>query len=266
MTGGATGPEDRPASAGGSDERPDAGAESRLGGGGARRAGSPLAARVFIAVAGTVALLLLGAAGGMLLKAPSDQRVENNPSAVDVGFAQDMSVHHQQAVTMATLARERASDTAVRQLAFDIETNQRDQIGRMQGWLSLWGQPAQSTGAPMQWMEENGGHGGGHGGSGHGGSGHGAPSTSGGLMPGMATSAELARLQALRGPEFDVEFLRLMLRHHEGGAAMAEYGAQRAAVPTVRGLAQNMLGSQGNESMLMRDMLSARGAAPLPPG
>ncbi|CAM05474.1 uncharacterized protein (DUF305 family) [Saccharopolyspora erythraea NRRL 2338] len=262
--------EDR-ANGGAADDRarvedlPGGAEEDQLGRESSRRAGSPLAARIFIAVAGTVALLLLGAAGGMLLKAPSDQRVENNPSAVDVGFAQDMSVHHQQAVTMATLARERASDTAVRQLAFDIETNQRDQIGRMQGWLSLWGQPAQSTGAPMQWMEQDAGHGGGHAG-GHGGEGHGAPPTSGGLMPGMATSAELARLQALRGPDFDVEFLRLMLRHHEGGAAMAEYGAQHAAVPTVRGLAQNMLGSQGNESMLMREMLSARGAAPLPPG
>ena len=164
----------------------------------------------------------------------------------------------QQAVTMATLARERGGDAEVRGLAFDIETNQRDQIGRMQGWLNLWGQPPQASGPPMQWM-----HGGEHQRGGehqHGGMAAGAG------MPGMADSAELARLRTLRGPAFDTEFLRLMLRHHEGGAPMARYGAEHAALAPVRGLASNMLGSQATESELMRAMLAARGAAPLPPG
>lgn len=207
-----------------------------------------------MAVAAAVALLLLGAALGLLIRVPSFDSAEPQPTAVDIGFAQDMSVHHQQAVTMATLAREHAADVAVRQLAFDIETNQRDQIGRMQGWLSMWGQPAQAVGPLMTWMTADGGHD------------HTAPAagaSSGGLMPGMATSAEMSRLQSLRGPEFDVYFLQLMLRHHEGGAPMAEYGATHAALPAVRELAKNMLGSQRSESDLMRSMLSERGAQPL---
>jgi uncharacterized protein (DUF305 family) len=215
----------------------------------------PLSARIFVAVAAAVALLLVGATLGLLIRVPSFGSAEPQPTAVDIGFAQDMSVHHQQAVTMATLARERASDVAVRQLAFDIETNQRDQIGRMQGWLSLWGQPAQATGPLMQWMTEEGGHA------------HSpapaADAASGGLMPGTASSVEMSRLQSLRGPEFDVYFLQLMLRHHQGGAPMAEYGSLHAAVPAVRELAKNMLGSQTNESDLMRAMLAERGAQPL---
>ncbi|SDY63727.1 Uncharacterized conserved protein, DUF305 family [Saccharopolyspora shandongensis] len=215
----------------------------------------PLPVRIFVAVAAAVVMLLLGAALGLLIRVPSFDSAEPQPAAVDVGFAQDMSVHHQQAVTMATLAREHAADVAVRQLAFDIETNQRDQIGRMQGWLSLWGQPAQAVGPLMTWMTEDGGHQ------------HSAPaaaqSESGGLMPGMATSAEMSRLQSLRGPDFDVYFLQLMLRHHEGGAPMADYGATHAGVPAVRELAKNMLGSQRSESDLMRSMLAERGAQPL---
>ncbi|MEV6234657.1 DUF305 domain-containing protein [Saccharopolyspora shandongensis] len=215
----------------------------------------PLPVRIFVAVAAAVVMLLLGAALGLLIRVPSFDSAEPQPAAVDVGFAQDMSVHHQQAVTMATLAREHAVDVAVRQLAFDIETNQRDQIGRMQGWLSLWGQPAQAVGPLMTWMTEDGGHQ------------HSAPaaaqSESGGLMPGMATSAEMSRLQSLRGPDFDVYFLQLMLRHHEGGAPMADYGATHAGVPAVRELAKNMLGSQRSESDLMRSMLAERGAQPL---
>ena len=83
-------------------------------------------------------------------------------------------------------------------------------------------------------------------------------------MPGMATTEELEKLESLRGPEFDVYFLQLMLRHHEGGAGMAEYAAQHASLPAVRQLADNMLKSQGTESELMRAMLANRNAQPLP--
>lgn len=211
--------------------------------------------QIIIGVIAAIALLLFGAAGGMMLISPSEDTAQPaQPNATDVGFAQDMSVHHQQAVTMATLARERATSVDVRQLAFDIETNQRDQIGRMQGWLSLWNRPAHPDGPLMQWMKS--GHDHGHHGS--------MPMASdGALMPGMATSEEISRLRALQGPEFDVYFLQLMLRHHQGGAGMAKSGAGQAAIPAVRALADNMLGSQGNEMKLMTTMLEQRGAKPL---
>ena len=46
----------------------------------------------------------------------------SSPTAdsVDVGFAQDMSVHHQQAVQMASWERDHTTDPALKQLAFDI--------------------------------------------------------------------------------------------------------------------------------------------------
>ncbi|MGW0889984.1 DUF305 domain-containing protein [Saccharopolyspora sp. NPDC002578] len=216
-------------------------------------AGSPLPARIAVAVGAAVALLLLGGALGLLLATPAKDS-EPAASGVDIGFAQDMSTHHQQAVTMATLAREHGADVAVRQLAFDIETNQRDQIGRMQGWLNLWGEPVSATGAPMQWMQ-----GGGHQ---HGADHH--PMAGGATMPGMADTAELDRLRSLNGPAFDTYFLQLMLRHHEGGAPMARYGAEHAGLAPVRGLAANMLGSQNSESELMRGMLADRRVPPLP--
>ncbi|QGK72389.1 DUF305 domain-containing protein [Allosaccharopolyspora coralli] len=218
----------------------------------------PAWARVLVAVGAGLSLLLVGATLGLLLKIPSTG-TEPEPTPVDIGFAQDMTHHHQQAVTMATLARQHGNDQAVRQLAFDIETNQRNQIGRMQGWLSVWGRPAQAPGPPMRWM-----HGATDGHDGHGGSGEGAMVGPDGRMPGMATSDELAELRSLRGQAFDVRFLQLMLRHHEGGAGMARSGAEQAAVPAVRGLATNMLTAQAKESDVMRGMLSARNTPPLP--
>jgi uncharacterized protein (DUF305 family) len=41
-----------------------------------------------------------------------------------------------------------------------------------------------------------------------------------GLMPGMLTAEEMARLAAATGPEFERLFLTGMIKHHEGALAM----------------------------------------------
>jgi uncharacterized protein (DUF305 family) len=80
----------------------------------------------------------------------------------------------------------------------------------------------------------------------------------------MAADEELAALRAATGPQMDVLFLQLMLRHHQGGAGMLEYAADRAAVPQVRNLAAQMLRSQTTESDYLRQLLTERGGQPLP--
>ncbi|ASO18982.1 uncharacterized protein (DUF305 family) [Actinoalloteichus hoggarensis] len=209
--------------------------------------------RILVASATALSLLLLGAAAGMLIGLPggSDAPPENS---VDVGFAQDMTVHHRQATTMATLYRVNGEDIGIDTLAFDIDTNQRTQIGWMQGWLNLWDRPLHPTDGYMAWMRDGAGHG--HGGD--------AGDSAAEAMPGMASPEELERLRSLRGRELDVYFLQLMLRHHEGGVEMASYAAERAAIPQVRNLASNMLRHQTAESEKMIGMLSELGAEPLP--
>ena len=180
------------------------------------------------------------------------------PGSVDVGFAQVMTVHHCQAVEMASWERDRATDPRVRQLAFDIETTQNQQVGRMQGWLGLWDAPSLPGGGHMAWMDDPA-----HAGM------SGMSGTSGGVatMPGMASTADLARLRATPpGTALDVEFLQLMLRHHQGGVSMLEYGRDHADTAEVRNLAGQMLFSQNSEADLMRGLLAERGAAPLPLG
>jgi uncharacterized protein (DUF305 family) len=86
----------------------------------------------------------------------------------------------------------------------------------------------------------------------------------GALMPGMATEGELANLRSLSGPAFDVEFLRLMIRHHQGGKEMAQYAADHAGEAAVRDLARSILQSQTAETTLMAGMLAERGGTPLP--
>ena len=174
-------------------------------------------------------------------------------SSVDAGFAWDMSAHHRQAVTMAGYVRDHSTDGVVRTLAYDIETSQFNQVGQMQGWLDAWGLPPENPGTQMSWMS------GGHDMSSM------AGMSSGGLMPGMATQAEVDKLQTMTGKAMDVFFLQLMLRHHQGGLPMAQYGAAHASEPYVRNAAQKMATGQSAEIVLMEQLLRKRGASPLPP-
>ena len=215
----------------------------------------------WVIIGGTLlAVLLIGATAGMFLT-----RAVDGPDAaavpargsVEVGFAQDMSTHHLQAVTMAGIARDRTTDPEIKQLAFDVERTQLEQVGRMKGWLMLWDQPEQPIGAPMQWMTEPM--------SGHAGMAPSSVNPSGGaLMPGMATDAELTKLRSLTGRPFDVYFLQLMLRHHQGGTAMAQYAAAHSNVPALKALVNSIMTSQGAEMDQIKLMLSVRNAQPLP--
>ncbi len=197
-----------------------------------------------------VALVVLG--GALAVGLGVGAQPAPTADSVDAGFSRDMAVHHRQGVEMANLAPERSSDPEVRQLAFDISATQTNQAGRMEGWLSLWGL-SRSGGDHMAWMgADHAGH-----------SGHDA-SADGAVMPGMATEAELAQLRSLSGPAFDVEFLRLMTRHHQGGFDMAEYAAEHADVTAVRRLARSIADTQSAEVRTMVGMLTARGGTPLP--
>ncbi|WP_040687095.1 DUF305 domain-containing protein [Nocardia vinacea] len=218
----------------------------------ARRQRTPLL------VLGAIGILLIGFAVGVLARLPLDGNSEPDPGAVDIGFSQDMSAHHAQAVEMAGIALIGSTDNDVRRLAYDILTTQQEQIGRMQGWLQMWGKPNQNVDGYMGWMTEQSGHS--HSGAttDHAMSG---PSAS---MPGMATTAEVTALRQATGPTLDTMFLQLMLRHHQGGLSMTEYAAQHAETTAVRSLAAAMATTQQGEAQLITTMLTARNAKPLP--
>ncbi|MFJ6717392.1 DUF305 domain-containing protein [Streptomyces sp. NPDC091259] len=188
--------------------------------------------------------------------------------SADAGFARDMAVHHQQAVEMSFIVRDRTQDEAVRSLAYDIANTQANQRGMLLGWLDLWGLPkVVADEPPMSWMGSGGD---GHGTSGQGMSGQdmaghdmgGATTKPGALMPGMATKEEMDRLRTAQGRDAEVLYLQLMTDHHKGGVAMAQGCATQCATPAERKLAEGMVAAQRSELTLMADMLKQRGAAP----
>jgi uncharacterized protein (DUF305 family) len=221
---------------------PPESAEEDKGGSGGGWARSPGWARGIVVAGVVLVLLLAGALGGLVLGQRTTAAYGPPAGAIDVGFLQDMTVHHTQAVQMAVWERSNTADPALRQLAFDIESTQNQQLGMMQGWLRLWGQPTEAApGHYMAWM------------------GMSAP-----VMPGMASDVDLTRFRSQTGDALDVAFLQLMLRHHRGGLSMMQEEAARGSVPVVVALARSMVASQTAEADTMTQMLAQRGAAPLP--
>jgi uncharacterized protein (DUF305 family) len=201
--------------------------------------------RLFLVGVLTLAALVAVGTGGVLL-GRHGRSAGVADSSVDAGFARDMSIHHTQAITMATYENDYSTDPALKLLAFDIETEQQFQLGQMQGWLDSWGLPRGTTRTQMSWMD---GHG---------------ELASDGLMPGMATAAEINQLETLRGTALDIDFLQLMIRHHQGGVGMEQYAAQHAESSYVRQLASNMVATQSSEIVAMEQSLRQLGGAPLP--
>lgn len=164
----------------------------------------------------------------------------------EAGFARDMATHHQQAVDLSFIVRDRTQDPATRTLAFDIINTQANQRGMMMGWLDQWGLPQHSAAKPMAWMRMD----------------HSYEPRDGSLMPGMATNTQLAKLRSLSGRDAEVYYLQLMLEHHKGGVAMAQGYVDLARDEVEKRLARSMVNGQTSEIQLITDMLKERGAEP----
>ncbi|MEE3848728.1 DUF305 domain-containing protein [Gordonia sp. LSe1-13] len=236
--------------------------------------------RTLMTALATVVALLVGIGLAMVISTMvrSDDAAAAAPAedSAAVGLTQDMIHHHEQGVEMSTIVLENGTDPQVRDLAVQILAVQSNEIGHMEAWLTAWGYPHAGTDTSMAWM--------GHGaaGSGHEAhEGHGAhtgsalPSSPAAspaagaespAMPGMATESEMERLRALRGPEADIYFVQLMLRHHEGGLPMMDHAMNPDNVSEgdVRELATEMRETQDAEIALMETMLAERNAQPLP--
>ena len=192
-----------------------------------------------------VAALVIAGTAGWLIGHRSTPSTTVSVTSVDAGFARDMSTHHTQAVTMAGYERDNTTNPSLKLLAFDIETSQEAQVGEMQGWLDTWGLTRSSSQTAMAWMD-----------------GHTLPSD--GLMPGMATEAQMTQLETMQGTALDIFFLQLMIHHHQGGLPMEQYALEHASQPYVRNLAQKMLQLQTSEIVSMEQLLRQLGGTPLP--
>jgi uncharacterized protein (DUF305 family) len=175
----------------------------------------------------------------------------STPGPIDIGFAQTMGLHHQQAIEMAQLMQD-GRPTALLMLARMIQGAQQLELGEMRGWLRLWQQPLLPATPGMAWMLAAD-------------SPPAAELTQYLLdcrraatgMVGLASLADLERLRQLQGHERDRHFLNLMLAHHQGAIPMARFAAEHAHIAAVQELARRIVLDQSEEILRIQMMLQA---------
>ena len=190
-----------------------------------------------------VIALLIGYGMGLLtpsLRAPGD-------TSPEAGFARDMSTHHAQAVEMAMIAYPKAQNTEVKATSYNIALGQQAEIGIMATWLKDWNLLPTGSRPKMAWMPD----------------GEQAVQANHGLMPGMATDAELKQLEAATGTESDILFCQLMIRHHLGGIHMIDGLLAQSHDQQVIDVAQTMKANQQAEIDTLRQTLTDLHAKPL---
>lgn len=154
---------------------------------------------------------------------PVPARGAEAPNRVDRAFAVEMVPHHEGAIAMARLARDRAGSAFVRNLAGDVLRTQKEEIATLR--------------AADRRLERAG-----------------IPRGSLGL-----TDAEMGMdhsMDMLRGADdFDRAFMEMMIPHHEGAIAMAQVGLAKGGDVPLRRLAQQIVAAQQGEIDAMRTEL-----------
>ena len=162
-------------------------------------------------------------------------------TAADVRFMTMMITHHAQALVLSALAPTPGASDPVQTLAARITNAQKDEIATMERWLRDRDQPVPTIDIDGTALRVNG------------------KNVHGMDMAGILTQAQIDKLDAARGPEFDRLFLTYMIEHHRGAVTMVDslFGAEGAAQGEAAfRLASAINVDQNTEIDRMRRMLS----------
>lgn len=149
-------------------------------------------------------------------------------AAYDLQFLDTMIAHHRGAVDMAGPCGAKAQHSEIKTLCSNIISSQEKEIGEMKAWRDKWFAGA----APAMNME----------------------------MPGMSDSMkgmDMKKLSALTGNDFDLEFIRQMIPHHEGAVIMSKEALQKSTKDEIKTLAGAIIKAQEAEIKQMKDWQAA---------
>lgn len=135
----------------------------------------------------------------------------------DAQFLDSMSAHHQGGVDMAKLVPERAQHSELKDKAREMIDKQAKEIHQLQTWKQEW-YPNVKPAVNLR-------------------------------LPGMKAMdhKQLDKLTASRGHAFDLQFLDMMIKHHQGGIAMAQDALKRASHAQVKEQAKKIIDDQKKE-------------------
>jgi len=157
-------------------------------------------------------------------------KMESSPGAAaaqqELQFLDTMIVHHQGAIDMAQLVNTRSQRPEMKTLAQTIIAEQRNEISQMQAWRNKWFGEAKAA-INMDFP---------------------------GMRTGM-TGMDMAKLDSLKSNEFDLEFLRQMIPHHEGSIEMAKALKSNDSYAELKDLSDSIVTAQTAEIQQMKSWL-----------
>jgi uncharacterized protein (DUF305 family) len=145
----------------------------------------------------------------------------------DLQFLDTMIAHHQGAVDMANLAMTNTNNADLKKFSTQIIADQTKEIKQMKDWREKWfsGKPSAMN------MEMTGMH--------------------------ESMQMEMSALAKARDKDFDLEFVRGMVPHHEGAIAMAREALTKAEHAEIRQLANEIIKAQEAEIKMMKNWKTA---------
>ncbi len=186
-------------------------------------------------------MIVAAAFFGVAVTYYADHRT-TDPNAADIGFVNDMTLHHSQARTMSFLYNRNGTATTLQSTAVEIVQAQSGDIRLMQLMSNDWPTPSGDSDTVMAWMDMK------------------RPVQQ---MPGFANDASLRQLDTLRGRPLDDLFTTLMIHHHFGGIDMANEYRKRGDIDQLKDLAGAMIKQQTKEVAELNQWRASAGLSTL---
>ncbi|HEY9295563.1 MAG TPA: DUF305 domain-containing protein [Phormidium sp.] len=150
---------------------------------------------------------------------------------IDQKFIEMMIPHHQGAIEMAELALTKAKRPEIKKMAESIIQDQKREIQQMQGWYKQWYGKEIAVSSSMDHSAHQG------------------------MMSMDMMETHLQNLKT--ASDFDKEFVRQMIPHHEGALMMAEMVIDTGEHAQIRNLAKSIIESQSAEIKQMQQWQQA---------
>ena len=169
---------------------------------------------------------------GMSSNEMDHSMMQSSPNAAnapyDLQFLDTMIAHHRGAVDMAGPCATKAQHAEVKTLCANVISSQQKEIDEMRSWRDKWFPGA----APAMNMDMAG-------------------------MSGSMMGMDMKKLGTLSGNDFDLEFIREMIPHHEGAVTMAKEAVQKSTKDEIKTLANAIIKAQEAEIKQMKEWQTA---------
>ncbi len=161
-------------------------------------------------------ILALGAAPAVSASGPAPTRSQ---AEYEIRFMTEMIDHHAMAVMMAEMCVSKAVHDELRALCEDIIATQQQEIATMQTWLQTWYNVTHAPEMPRGMQEH------------------------------------MDRMAEMSGAEFEIEFMKMMIRHHWKAVVRASGCIDRAYHPELIAMCADIVEAQVAEIQQLRTWL-----------